>query len=110
VIRVAVRVVSNNLDRYGAAARAGVRRERLAAGLRVEGDWKGDVRVDTGNYRRSIHTEDGADETVVSSNVEYAGFNEYGTSRMAARPSATKAAEKNRRPYQDAVAKVLRGP
>lgn len=110
MISVAVRLVANHLGTLSTEMAAGVRRARRNAGLRIEADWKADVRVDTGNYRRSIHTDDGADHTVVSSNVDYALPNEYGTSRgMAARPSATKAGEKHRRTYAADVEQVLHG-
>jgi phage gpG-like protein len=109
VISVAVRLTHNRLDRLSAAMVAAAARERLATALEIEADWKGDVRVDTGNYRRSIHTDDGERQSVVSSNVDYALYNEYGTSRgMPARPSATKAGEARRHAYPARVAAALR--
>lgn len=43
--------------------------------------------VDTGRLRRSIEGDDnGTDTAYVGTNVEYAPYVEYGTSRMSARP------------------------
>ena len=109
MIGLSVRLLSNRFAHLSAAQKAALDRVRLKTALRIETDWKADVRVDTGNYRRSIHTEDGPTQTVVSSNVDYAVFNEYGTSRMAAKPSARQTAEKHRRGYADDAAAAVRG-
>ena len=58
-----------------------------AVGLQAEGYAKGYCPVDTGTLRNSItHTTEGHDTAVIGTNVEYAPYVEYGTSRMKAQP------------------------
>jgi phage gpG-like protein len=104
-----VRVTMNRLLPLTSAQKAGVARARRRAALKIEGDWKGGVRVDTGTLRRSIRTEERGDESHVVSDVEYSVYQEFGTGVMAANPAATRAAERNRRPYAaDAAAEIGR--
>lgn len=105
-VRITVR------ERFGPLSRAqaeAVNRVRKQTGFDVERDWKSDVRVDTGTYRRSIHTDDdGERRTTVSSNIVYALPNEYGNSRgMAPRPSATQAAERARHAFPAAAKRAI---
>jgi len=69
--------------------------------LLVEGDAKRMVRVDTGRLRASIthEVEKSKDEVTgrVGSNVEYAVYQEYGTSKMSGHPYLRPALEKNKR-------------
>jgi HK97 gp10 family phage protein len=56
--------------------------------------------VDTGALRASIQSEMTGDTSgVVGTNIEYAPFVEFGTSKMAAQPYMTPAAEGERRHY-----------
>ena len=68
--------------------------------LLVEGDAKREVRVDTGRLRASIthEIEKTKDETIgrVGSNVEYAVYQEYGTSKMRGHPYLRPALERNK--------------
>jgi HK97 gp10 family phage protein len=60
------------------------------------------VAVDTGALRASIISEM-TDETAgqVATNIEYAPYQEYGTSKMAATPYMTPAAENERRHFMN---------
>ena len=69
------------------------RKMRLAAqagGKEIEADASNKVPVLTGNLKRSIHTEveDEGDNVnaLIGTDVEYAPFVEYGTSKMNAQP------------------------
>jgi hypothetical protein len=66
----------------------------------IETQAKIKVPVDTGALMGSIQTEP-IDETsgMVGTNMTYAPYTEYGTSRMAARPWLTPAAEGERRHF-----------
>lgn len=66
------------------------------AGYKTERDMKAYTPVDTGTLRRSIHTDMVNDFTAeVGTNIEYAAFVEFGTSKMAAQPFVTPARLKN---------------
>lgn len=56
-------------------------------GLAAEGYAKRLAPVDTGRLRNSIsHTHDGKDTVYIGTNVEYAPYLEFGTSRQKAQP------------------------
>lgn len=62
--------------------------------------------VDTGRLRRSIEGDDnGKDTAYVGTNVEYAPYVEYGTSKMAARPYLKNALAN----YADEYKRILEG-
>lgn len=70
----------------------------MAGALLVMTDAKRRAPVLTGNLRRSIHVEQGAvtltrAEAKVGTDVEYAPYVEFGTSRMRAQPYLRPAAE-----------------
>ena len=68
--------------------------------LAIETQAKIKVPVDTGALRASIQSEmTGETSGEVATNIEYAPYQEYGTSRMAATPYMTPAAEAERRHY-----------
>lgn len=71
-------------------SQSGVVRDLMRRGRAVQNRAKELVHVDTGRLRASITltplTIDGEFAVHVGSNVEYAGFLEYGTSRMPAYP------------------------
>ena len=75
--------------------------KKLAGGLAkavlvVERQAKEDCPVDTGRLRASITSEVSGLEGKVGTNVEYAGFVEYGTSKMPAKPYLFPALEKSK--------------
>lgn len=59
-----------------------------AIGIQAEGDVASLAPVDTGRLRDSIthETHAGEESVYVGTNVEYAAYQEYGTSRMRAHP------------------------
>ena len=82
---MAVKVkVTSRTKEVSAQFKKAVERGLTAAALIVESDAKLRAPVDTGNLRSSItHTVEG-DRATVHTNVEYAPYMEYGTSRTAA--------------------------
>ena len=82
---VKVKVTSRTKE-VSAQFKKAVERGLTAAAIIVESDAKLRAPVDTGNLRSSItHTVEG-DRATVHTNVEYAPYMEYGTSRTAAQP------------------------
>ncbi len=80
----------------------------LAAGaLLIQNDAKNKAPYLTGTLRRSIHTEKVSNtEVKVGTNVEYASYQEYGTSKMAARPYLRPAFDNNRQKVLDKISEV----
>lgn len=77
--------------RLGREEREHIEQELLKIGLRIERRTKEKCPVDTGRLRASYTTElvratGGTPRVVVGSNVEYAPYVEFGTSRMEAQP------------------------
>lgn len=121
--------LSRKFNRMGEIARGNALETALVAGaLVIANRWKGLAPVRTGTYRRSIHvgghtdqTDDFAGEDLGQStstngsakvvvgtaikNPPYPVFLEYGTSRMAARPSAQPAFDEKK---DEAVREVTR--
>ena len=79
----------------GALMPAEMTRAMTRSVLKVEGDAKAIVPVDTGTLRRSITHEASATEGKVGTNVLYARYVEEGTRKMAARPYLKPALQKN---------------
>jgi HK97 gp10 family phage protein len=98
---IEVRLDTRKLDSLILALGGRAQRVVRALALDVEARAKAKAPVDTGNLRRSYHTEpdpsDPAGLTVlVGTNVGYAAFVEFGTSRMAPRPHLIPAVEEVR--------------
>lgn len=75
--------------------------------LDVEGQAKMFVPVDTGVLKNSIDVQMEGDMTaVVAPHTEYAAYVEFGTSRMAAQPYMTPAAEEARPAYIAALTQL----
>lgn len=80
-----------------------------AVGLLAEGYAKMLCPVDTGNLRNSItHDRGGEDFEVVGTNVEYAPYVEYGTSRMKAQPYIKPAVEEHAEEYKQIFEEYLK--
>ena len=89
----------------------------------VEADAKQKAPFETGNLRNSIqtHMEPSATEAVIdiaenrapgssatsATAAEYGVYQEFGTSKMAAHPYMTPAAEANRGPFEQAMTQLL---
>ncbi len=86
-MNLSVNIVSNR-DLIEQASDDAIERALEAIGLQAEGYAKMLCPVDTGNLRNSItHTVDGVGQKAyIGTNVEYAPYVEFGTSRMRAQP------------------------
>lgn len=110
MVKVSVVVVSNRLPGMATLARAAVGAAVQKAVFDVEAQAKTRARVDTGAMRNSIHGEmTGEAEGQVSTGVDYAIYNEYGTAHMPAQPFMTPAAEAVRPSFVAAIAKAVGG-
>ena len=94
--------LADQLERLGEALREELVAVAEDIALRIEADAKKNSPVDTGTLRASISSvvEDLAGHTVkavIGSNVEYAPYQELGTSKMSAQPFLRPAIESNRR-------------
>jgi len=95
-----VQIVFNNFPRITAALRPAVRTIVMETCFAIETTAKIKVPVDTGALMGSIQTEPtGETSGMVSTNIEYSVYQEYGTVKMAATPYMTPAAENERRHF-----------
>lgn len=80
-----------------------------AIGIQAEGDVASLAPVDTGRLRDSItHKTHAEEESVyVGTNVEYAAYQEYGTSRMRAHPYLKPGIMNNLGTYKEIAEKYL---
>ena len=80
-----------------------------AGGLIIMNDAKARAPVLTGNLRRSITVQDGPgpQEVNIGTDVEYAPFQEFGTSRMGARPYLRPAFDQNKPEVEREIADAL---
>ena len=79
-----------------------------AIGLFVEGDAKLRCPVDTGNLRSSITHVTDEEKTTIGTNVEYAIWQEKGSSRTKAQPFLTPAVENNKGTIQKIVKEMMK--
>lgn len=83
---------------------AALERQKAAAleaiGLQAEGYAKLKAPVDTGRLRNSISHATDEDSAYIGTNVEYAPYQEFGTSRMAAQPFLKPAATEHTDEYK----------
>ena len=80
--------ITSNKDLIQQASNEAIARALEAIGLQAEGYAKMLCPVDTGNLRNSItHTYDSFErKAYIGTNVEYAAYVEYGTSKTKAQP------------------------
>lgn len=80
-----------------------------AIGIQAEGDVAELAPVDTGRLKDSItHEVDESEEAVyIGTNVEYAAYQEYGTSRMKAHPFLKPGIMNNLETYKEIAEKYL---
>ena len=84
------------------------RRATETIGLYVEGEAKLRCPVDTGNLRSSISHESDTEKATIGSNVEYAVWQEKGSSRTKAQPYLEPAATNNVNTIRRLVSEMMR--
>ena len=80
-----------------------------AIGLAAEGYAKLKCPVDTGRLRNSITHATQDDVEYIGTNVEYAAYVEFGTSKMGARPYIKPAATEHSDEYKQLAKAMLQG-
>ena len=108
-----ISAVMRNLDNRGTKIVAGARKARLRTGGEVEREYVANIDtmdiVDTGTYKESVKWIEVGDIVEAGSGVkegseiEYAHYLEFGTSKMAARPALQMAVDTVRQKYPDMV-------
>lgn len=94
-----IRAVVRNLSELNTQIEAGVQKAKLRAAFEIEREAVSEVQVDSGRLKNSIMTREDGDIVEVGSDVEYAQYVEFGTSKMAAHPYLQPAVEKVRKDY-----------
>jgi hypothetical protein len=113
---ITVTLNTTYLDQFidGMVAKVAAARQGVASD--VQSEWQGDVfnqettldKADQRDYDANIVIdEDGPDRTVVSTDIQWAIYQEYGTRYQPARPSATQAAARARDRLPEAIAEAL---
>ena len=98
---IEVNISSDNTQNVLDALKSAIETSLEAVGLAAEGYAKGACPVDTGTLRDSItHTVDGND-AYIGTNVEYAPYVEFGTSRMKAQEFLRPAAQDHASEYSE---------
>lgn len=110
--KVQIRVEFNRFPDLARKAPDRARELVKKAAYELEARAKTEVPVDTSNLKNSIGTsiENNGMTGVVSTNVEYAAYVEFGTVKMAAKPYFTPAAEQVRKSFERAVKDELVKP
>jgi HK97 gp10 family phage protein len=107
-VRGADKVIAN-MQKAAVAIEAAVGDAVREAAMLVEREAKINVPVDTGRLRSSIASEEKKPLLFeVGTNVEYAAFVEFGTSKMAAQPYLQPAVETVRAKYPDMIIEDVR--
>lgn len=103
-----IRVLQNDFARIARDLRPALQAVVAETAVNVSGDAKQRAPVRTGNLRRSIITRHhGGLLSIVSSDVEYGPYVEYGTSKMPARPFLLPALEANRARFEERVRSTI---
>lgn len=92
-LRIVMEVGRNDIGRIAAGLEAAVADEVRKTCFDIEATAKMKAPVDTGALMNSITAESEGLTGTVSTNVDYATHQEYGTHKMAAHPYMTPAAE-----------------
>ena len=108
-----ISTVVRNLERLDKQIKDGARKARLRAGGEVEREYVQNIEtmdiVDTGLYKESTGSQEVGDVVEAGSGVkegseiEYAHYLEFGTSKMAARPALQKAVETVKPQYPNMI-------
>ena len=89
---------------------AAVQKALEMIGLQAEAYAKIQAPVDTGRLRNSImHMQQGSDTEIIATNVEYAPYQEFGTSRIPPHPFIRPAAQNHSAEYKAIAEACLRG-
>lgn len=101
--------VTSHVKEFIEAKNDAIARALEAIGIQAEGDVAELAPVDTGRLRDSITHETHAEEesVYVGTNVEYAAYQEYGTSRMKAHPYLKPGIMNNLETYKEIAEKYL---
>ncbi len=103
------REVIANIGKAAAAIEKATGAAVREAAMMVEREAKTNTPVDTGRLRGSIASEEKTPLLFeVGTNVEYAAFIEFGTSKMAAQPYLEPAVESARSKYPDLIKEGIR--
>ena len=105
---IEVEITSDNTEEIMEQVTSRISVALEAVGLQGEAYAKLECPVDTGNLRNSItHTTD-EDSAYIGTNVEYAPYVEYGTSKTKAQPFLKPAAQNHSEEYKDIFESYLR--
>ena len=106
---MAVQIIDNTPEVKNAKEEA-VEKALEMIGLRAEGYAKSLAPVDTGRLRNSItHQQEGKDTEIIATPVEYAPYQEFGTSRIPPHPYMKPAAMNHNSEYKAIVESCLKG-
>ena len=108
-IEIDSRAFLASLDEYQENVLEGLQKDIEKAALTLEKNAKQNCPVDTGKLRASISTEVGNLEAEVGTNVEYALYVEFGTSKQSAQPFMRPALDKAITQLNRDMAKTLGG-
>jgi len=88
--------VSEDLSKVSESVKGNITKALETSAILVENEAKHLAPVDLGNLRNSIDHESDNESATIGTNVEYAPFQEFGTSKMKSQPFLTPAFESNR--------------
>ena len=108
-LEIDARAFLSSLDDYQEDVLEGLQKNIEKAALTLEKNAKQNCPVDTGKLRASITTEVGKLEAEVGTNVEYALYVEFGTSKQSAQPFMRPALDKAITQLNKDMAKTLGG-
>ena len=98
----------SNADKVSADFKRAAEKALTTSALLVEGDAKLRAPVDTGNLRSSLNHKVETDRATIGTNVEYAPFVEFSTSRTPAQPFLEPALRENKGKIQKIFAEHIR--
>ena len=100
-------------DKHIKAAIEAQKKALTAASLVVQGDATSRTPVLTGNLKNSITYKVREEDAIVGTNVEYAPYVEFGTSKMEAQPYLEPSLHNNKKKIEkllkDAIAREIKG-
>ena len=94
-------------DKHIKAAIEAQKKALTAASLVVQGDATSRTPVLTGNLKNSITYKVREEDAIVGTNVEYAPYVEFGTSKMAAQPFLEPSLHDNRKRIEKLIGDVI---